>query len=239
MAPYRALSEATKAVMPGSRHSLPRSDARPPMHPRSLPVTVACLTRVEALRDFGTNSHAHRVSDMIACVAHELGLSDAECRDFSDAGLLHDIGKLAIPLELLRKSSALSSEERALIRTHAAKGYEILSSPDDPFMRLAAEVALSHHERYDGTGYPTGISGDRIPLAAQVATICDVYDALRDHRPYRQGLRHETARAIILEGDGRTSPDHFAQPILAAFRRVSDQLDEIFVQTQPTRSTDD
>lgn len=196
--------------------------------PQFLPTTFACLSRAEACRDFGTNSHSWRVAGMIRHVGLAMGISAADVGRISNAAILHDIGKMAVPIDLLQKSTPLSPEEFALIRTHAQVGHGILHVPGDAMMMLAAEIALSHHERYDGTGYPHGISGEAIPLPAQIAAICDTYDALRQDRPYRRGLAHDDAMGVITLGDGRTKPEHFAPRVLSAFQSISDEVRKAF-----------
>jgi putative two-component system response regulator len=198
------------------------------MAPQSLPTTFECLSRAEACRDFGTNSHSWRVGGMVRHVGLALGVSPEDVRRFAQATVLHDIGKLAVPIDLLQKSTPLSPEEFALIRTHTQIGHGILHVPGDAMMILAAEIALHHHERYDGTGYPHGISGEAIPLPAQIAAICDTYDALRQDRPYRRGLAHDDAMGVITLGDGRTKPEHFAPRVLSAFQSVSDEVRRVF-----------
>jgi putative two-component system response regulator len=188
---------------------------------------IACLSRAEALHDLSTNSHCHRVSAIIKRVTLQLGLTPAESLQVAEAALVHDIGKLAVPMEILQKSTALSREEFALIKIHSPSGYDILSAGRGPLMTMAATIALNHHERYDGSGYPAGLSGETIPLAARVTAICDVYDALRQDRPYRRGLSHDDVMKIIVEGDGRTMPGHFDPRILAAFRAVSDYAKDL------------
>jgi HD-GYP domain-containing protein (c-di-GMP phosphodiesterase class II) len=153
--------------------------------PLRLPATIACLTRAEARRDFGTNSHAKRVARIIQYVARQIGLSASESGQIASAAILHDIGKLAVPIDLLQKSAPLSAEEFALIKTHSQAGHDILAVPGNALMTMAATVALQHHEKYDGSGYPFGLVGEAISLPAQIAAICDSYDALRQDRPYR------------------------------------------------------
>jgi putative two-component system response regulator len=174
-----------------------------------------------------TNSHCHRVSAIIKQVTLQLGLTPAESLQFAEAALVHDIGKLVVPIELLQKSAALSREEFALIKAHSGAGHDILSAGRGPLMTMAAAIALNHHERYDGSGYPAGLTGEAIPLPARVTAICDVYDALRQDRPYRRGLSHDDAMKIVVKGDGRTRPEHFDPRILAAFRAVSGYAKEL------------
>jgi putative two-component system response regulator len=192
-----------------------------------LPTVALCLTKAEALRDYGTNSHEKRVSRMVETLCRELGMAADSCGEIASAALLHDIGKFAIPLDLIQKTAPLTNEEVALLKTHSAKGHEILSTSSDAFLNLAAELSLAHHERYDGTGYPHGLKGEKVPLGARILTICDVYDALRQDRPYRRGIPHSKAIDIILMGDGRTCPEHFAPDVLAAFRGIVSKFKSI------------
>jgi putative two-component system response regulator len=193
-----------------------------------LPSVVACLTKVEALRDYGTNSHEKRVGRMVESLCRELEI-DADLRGaIVGAGMLHDIGKFAIPLDVIQKAGPLTREEVALLKTHSEKGYEILTAASDSFMNFAADLSLTHHERYDGTGYPRGLKGDEIPIGAAILALCDVYDALRQDRPYRRGMTHNKAADIILVGDGRTRPEHFSPDVLAAFRSILPRLKAIY-----------
>ncbi len=109
----------------------------------------------------------------------------------------------------------------------ACDGEWMLRGSDSPYLQRGAEIARSHHERYDGTGYPDGLAGDAIPLSARLVQLADVYDALRTERPYKPAFSHEQARRIILEGDGRTAPEHFDPEILRAFERNTAAFDRI------------
>lgn len=193
-----------------------------------LPAVALCLTKAEALRDYGTNQHEKRVTRMVETLCKELAVPLEARREIACAALLHDIGKFAIPLDLIQKTAPLTKEEVALMKTHSAKGQEVLSVSDDAFLNLAAELAWAHHERYDGTGYPRGLKGDEIPLGARILTVCDIYDALRQDRPYRRGLSHSKAMDIILVGDGRTRPEHFAPDVLAASRSLATKFKMIY-----------
>lgn len=193
-----------------------------------LPAVALCLTKAEALRDYGTNSHEKRVSCMVETLCRELDLAVEVCGEIASAALLHDIGKFAIPLDVIQKTAPLTTEEVALLKTHSAKGREVLSASDNAFLSLAADMAWAHHERYDGTGYPRGLKGEAIPLGARILTVCDVYDALRQDRPYRRGMQHSKALDIILVGDGRTRPEHFAPDVLVAFRGVIKKFKTIY-----------
>jgi len=193
-----------------------------------LPATFLCLARAEASKDFGTSNHERRVAALIYRLARQLGQPAGKARQCARAGILHDIGKLAVPVEVLQKTAPLSREEVALIKTHSQAGHRILSIPGNALITLAADIALHHHERYDGSGYPNGLAGDAIPLPAQITSICDTYDALRADRPYRRGLPHDDTMRIIVNGDNRTKPAHFAPQILAAFQNIGDRAKMIF-----------
>lgn len=193
-----------------------------------LPMIALCLSKAEALRDYGTNAHQKRVSRMLETLARKLDLPADTCGEMTAAAVLHDIGKFAIPLDVIQKTAPLTHEEVALLKTHAAKGHDVLSGSEDGFLNTAAELAWAHHERFDGTGYPRGLRGDAIPLSARILTLCDVYDALRQDRPYRRGIAHTKALRIITEGDGRTEPEHFDPEILAVFCQVTDKIKMIY-----------
>lgn len=203
------------------------------LNDKRLPIAIACLTRAEACRDSHTNTHERRVAHVVYMLAREIGLDAATAYDIARAGILHDIGKLAVPLELLQKSGPLSAAEVDFFKTHSARGHNILAAPDDKLVQLAAEIALHHHERYDGTGYPQGTSGDDIPLPARIVAICDIYDALRDDRPYRAGMSHKAAMGIIVNGDHRTKPSHFEPRIWQAFQAISEDARHLFDSVPP------
>ncbi len=166
--------------------------------------------------------HALRTGLFAQALGEELGLEASFCRDLGFAARLHDVGKVRVPRALLDKEGPLTVAEFEVVKNHAAWGAELLGA--HPRLALAREVAAGHHERWDGTGYPTGAVGARIPLGARIAAVCDVYESLRLRRPYRAPLSHEAAVAIITRGDWRTSPEHFDPEVLAAFRRVEGRL---------------
>ena len=151
-----------------------------------------------------------------------------QLREICLAGTLYDVGKVAIPSSIVLKPGALNAQERELMETHCAAGAESLalgaeSGLDSDVMELAVGIAESHHERWDGTGYPRGLKGPEIPLAARLISVVGVYDALTSERPYRKALSHEQAQKIILEGKG----SQFDPEVVSAFETVAHRFPEI------------
>lgn len=190
--------------------------------------TIITLTRAAEYKDEDTGAHIQRVSFYAAELAERLGLSE----EFSDtifyASPMHDVGKIGIPDHVLLKPGPLSAEEWGIIKSHCAFGAQILKNSTSPYGKMGAEIALSHHERWDGSGYPNGLSGEDIPLSGRIMSVCDVYDALRSKRPYKPAFDHDRAVAVICEGDGRTRPEHFDPAVLGAFCQSTGRFAEIF-----------
>ncbi len=190
--------------------------------------TPDLLTRAAEYKDPETGAHINRIGAYAALLAAELGWSREQCEMIRLAAPLHDVGKVATPDAVLLKKSPLTDEEFATMRQHPKFGYEVLSVSDYPVMAMAARIALNHHERWDGGGYPRGLTGSEIPLEASITTLVDVYDALRSVRPYKPSMTHEEAMTVILEGDGRTSPSHFRPEVLEAFKGADQAMNHIF-----------
>lgn len=166
----------------------------------SLRATVEVATSLSEMRDPYTAGHQRRVGDIAAAIGEELGL-DADCLEgLRVAGRLHDIGKIAIPAEILTRPGRLSNEERALIQIHPQAGYDVLV--DVPFPWPVALVALQHHERIDGSGYPNGLRGEEIIVEARIVAVADVLEAMSSHRPYRESLGVESALVELEAGAG-------------------------------------
>lgn len=139
---------------------------------------------------------------------------------------LHDIGKLKVPHNILSKPSGLTGDEFELVKRHTIWGAEIVG--DAEWLAMARRVCLTHHEKWDGSGYPFGLSGQQIPWEGRVMALADIYDALRSNRSYKRGFSHEEAVRIILVGDGRTRPEHFAPEVLEWFRQNHEVMGSIF-----------
>jgi response regulator RpfG family c-di-GMP phosphodiesterase len=161
------------------------------------------LAVVAELRDDVTREHTDRVGRSAALIAAACGIEPHRVRLIATAASLHDIGKIAIPERILLKPGRLDPRERAIMQRHAEIGAALLSASEVPELRLGEVVALSHHERWDGGGYPHGLAGEAIPLAARIAAIADVFDALVHERPYKPAWSLEQALAEILRQRGR------------------------------------
>ncbi len=157
-----------------------------------------------------------------------LGLNDEVVDTIFFASPMHDIGKIGISDHVLLKPGCLTPEEWAVVKRHTSMGAKILGNGKSPYLRMGAEIALNHHERWDGGGYPNGKRGEAIPLPARIVNICDTYDALRSKRPYKHAFDHLKAMGIIRCGDGRTQPEHFDPAILATFTQNHQSFCDIF-----------
>ncbi|MCH2396578.1 MULTISPECIES: HD-GYP domain-containing protein [Oceanibaculum] len=183
------------------------------------------IARLEADAVIGADAryrlktHQNAVGDVAEVIARHMGVSEGLCLALGTAAAYHDIGKLQVPAEILCKPGRLTQEEFALMRGHPATGHEMLMQHVGRLAKLAASIALHHHEAMDGSGYPFGLKGEEIPLEARIVGVADVYDALREDRPYRDGMTHDRAMAIILEGDERTPRDKFCPQV----KRVVEQ----------------
>jgi len=215
-----------------------------PFHPDELRVRLRAAERILAMesrdllifslaklaesRDADTGAHLDRIRQYCRMLAEYLsttdkysGIVDGEyVRMIYLTSPLHDIGKVGIPDHILKKPGKLTDDEFTIMKTHAAIGGRTLDAvaelrPDVGFLQMARDIAWAHHEKYDGTGYPRGLAGEAIPLAARILGLADVYDALTTKRVYKPAFSHETARAILVEGSGKHFDPHLVQAFLA------------------------
>ena len=185
--------------------------------------TINRLMRAAEFRDNETGMHIVRMGRFSAAIAANLGLDEAECELLQMATPMHDIGKVATPDRVLLKPGKLDAEEWAVMKRHTLTGYDILKDSESALLQKAAEIALSHHEKFDGTGYPYGWAGERIPLSARICAVSDVFDALTSVRPYKAAWPLESAIEEIERGRSR----HFDPKLVDAFRSALPQILEI------------
>lgn len=165
--------------------------------------SLSLLAAVGEFHDDDTHRHTQRVGALAASIAQALGLGETECADIRSAAPLHDLGKVGVPRQILRKPGPLEPAERELMMRHAAIGAQILASAGSRVLQLARVIARSHHERWDGSGYPDGYRGEEIPLAARVTAVADVFDALTHDRPYKSAWDIAAAIDHVAAESGR------------------------------------
>lgn len=181
---------------------------------------VQRLGNAAEARDGETGRHLERMGIASERLAMALGWSRREARVLRQASALHDVGKIAIPDEVLLKPGRFDAQERAVMETHATRGADLLSGSSTSLIQMAEEIARSHHERWDGTGYPAGLAGAEIPLAARICGICDVFDALISRRRYKDGWTLEAALEAISDGAG----SQFDPRLANVFLRIAPRL---------------
>lgn len=215
---------------------------------------VYCLAKVGEFRDTDTGNHVLRVGAYAEIIARQLGLPPAKIEQIKHAAPLHDIGKVGLPDAILLKPGKLDDAEMATVRQHASCGEHLCTTPKDdpgreffshtlmgtqifaratsPVLRLAATIAQTHHEKWDGTGYPQGLAGEQIPIEGRITAVADVFDALCSKRPYKPAMPLGQALAIIKEGRG----SHFDPAVVDAFLAVLEEIvavQEAYSDTAP------
>jgi putative two-component system response regulator len=191
---------------------------------RSQEETIRRLSYAAEFRDAETGRHVERMGQFCGILARRLGLDGERCRLIESASPMHDVGKIGIPDSILLNPEPLTAGEWAIMRRHPDIGYRILSGSSSQLLELAAGIALTHHERWDGSGYPQGLVRDETPLEGRIAAVADVFDAVTNNRIYQQALPLEEALAVIR--DGRDTL--FDREVVDAF---FDGLDEILAIT--------
>ena len=194
--------------------------------------TVLRLSKAADSRDPETGAHIIRMANYSRIIAEQLGLSEADQQLILEAAPMHDIGKVGIPDHILLKPGKLSAEEFAIMKRHAILGYDILADSNSEMLQAGAQIALSHHEKYDGSGYPHSLVGDDIPLFARIVAVADVFDALTSERPYKMAWDVDRALAMLREGAGK----HFDPKCVEAFQAALPQILEIKILYQEEKN---
>jgi response regulator RpfG family c-di-GMP phosphodiesterase len=187
---------------------------------------IHSLARASEVNDEDTGRHILRVGEYSAFIAEKLGLADKFVRTIRQQASLHDVGKIHIPESILKKPEKLTGVEMTKMKMHTVYGGKIVG--EHARLRLGCTICLTHHERWDGSGYPKGMRQDQIPVEGRIASIADQYDAIRNKRVYKEPFDHATAYRIITQGDDRTLPRHFDPQILKIFRDNGPQFEEIY-----------
>jgi two-component system response regulator RpfG len=190
--------------------------------------TLLRLARAGEFRDEETGYHLIRMARYSRLIASGIGLDRDEAETIELAAPLHDIGKIGIPDQILLKPAKLDEAEWQIMRRHPLIGHEILKGSASKYVRMGALIALGHHEKFDGSGYPNGLVGDHIPLCARIVAVADVYDALTSPRPYKQAWPAERAFQYLAAQRGR----HFDARLVDAFISLRREITEIQSQWQ-------
>jgi putative nucleotidyltransferase with HDIG domain len=184
----------------------------------SYDITLEALGDALDLKDSETEGHSKRVTAYTIALARAMGISPGEIKVIARGAFLHDIGKMAIPDDILQKPAALTPEEQEVMREHCARGFNILRKI--PFLSEAAEIVFSHQEHYDGGGYPNRLKGGEIPIGARIFAVADTLDAITSDRPYRKASSFDTARQEIL----RCSGTQFDPSVVEVFLKIPNEL---------------
>lgn len=182
--------------------------------------TIYRLSRAAEYKDEDTSVHLQRISNYAAAIAHAIGLDNGKAEALLYAAPMHDIGKLGIPDKILLKPGKLTAEEWDIMKKHTVFGSQILEDSDSDFIKFGKTIALTHHEKWNGSGYPQGLKGKEIPIEGRITAIADVFDAVTSKRPYKEAFPEAEAFHIIEEGKGV----HFDPELVDAFFQAKDQI---------------
>jgi len=196
--------------------------------------TLLRLALAGEYRDETTGYHVERMARYARLIAEGLGLPSEECRTLEMAAPMHDIGKIGIPDDILRKPSRHTREEQRIMRQHAAIGYDILKGSPSKYLQIGALIALGHHERWDGGGYPHGLVGEAIPLGARITAVADVFDALVSERPYKRAWTLDDAVTYVRTEAGKQFDPACVESFCCDMGKVRD-VHETYPENRPPR----
>ena len=188
---------------------------------------VLRLSRAIESKDEITGSHVTRIGMYAKILAEAMGMPSHFCESIQIASAMHDVGKIEIPDNILLKTNVLTSEELKTMESHTTIGAKILTGSSYPLIQMDTTIALYHHEKWDGTGYPKGLKGEKIPIEARIVSLCDHYDALVSKRPYRPPFSHQETVRMISEGVERTGPQYFDPAVLKAFIQAESSFEKV------------
>jgi len=197
--------------------------------------TIARLARAAEFRDDETAAHLQRMSHYCYLIGKKKDLDEYQCEMLRIASPMHDVGKIGIPDHILLKPGRLTPDEYTIMKQHAEIGYQILSGSDSPLVKLAANIAHTHHEKWDGSGYPRGLAGDAIPIEGRIAAVADVFDALTSERPYKKAWPLEDAVALLERGRAA----HFDPDLVDVFLASMDEVLAIKEEFKDHRANDE
>jgi len=190
--------------------------------------TLLRLARAGEFKDLDTGLHLHRMAEYSRAIAEAIGFSEEDASAIELAAPLHDLGKIGIPDSILMKKGPLDAEEMTIMKTHTQIGYDILQNSPSKYLQMGGEIALAHHERFDGSGYPNGLKGNEIPLSARIVAIADVLDALTSVRPYKGAWSFDKAFTYLEEESGK----HFDPELMSVVVSIRRQIEDIYNNNQ-------